>query len=147
MKASLVMASAILLTSATNTFSASQEQGAEKFQQLCSSCHVAEGQGKIAPPMFGIVDHVKRAHPNREDFINYIVNWVPYPDASKALMPGAVKKFGVMPALPFPESDLRIVAEFLYDNGGKMPDWYAEHYQAEHGKSPMTGQGSGKISK
>ncbi|TPE51596.1 cytochrome c [Maribrevibacterium harenarium] len=123
---------------------ASESEGAESFQFLCANCHVTSGQGTIAPPVFGMVDHVKRTYPNREDFVNYVVNWVPSPDASKALMPGAVKKFGLMPALPYDSEQVRQIAEFLYDNGGKMPDWYAEHYQQEHGKGSMNGQGKGK---
>ncbi len=114
---------------------ASQE-GKSLFESLCMSCHVLSGQPTVAPPVFGMKNHVMQAYPNREDFINYIVHWVRQPDASRALMPGAVRRFGVMPALSYPDDQVRKVAEFLYDTNLRMPGWYRKHYEAEHGKTP-----------
>ena len=81
--------------------------------------------------------HVMQAHPDRDDFINYFVNWVKQPDASRSLMPGAVRRFGVMPALPYPEEQVRKIAGFLFDTNFKMPGWYRKHYETEHGKPPQ----------
>jgi len=111
------------------------QDGKSLFESLCMSCHVVSGQPTIAPPVFGMKNHVMKAYPSREDFINYIVDWVKQPDASRSLMPGAVRRFGVMPALPYPEEQVRKVAGFLYDTNLKMPGWYRKHYEAEHGKS------------
>jgi hypothetical protein len=51
-------------------------------------------------------------------------------------MPGAIRKFGLMPAFPLPDEELQAVAEFLYDSDMSLPDWYKEHYAAEHGEPP-----------
>ncbi|MEZ5447583.1 MAG: hypothetical protein R3E89_00625 [Thiolinea sp.] len=52
-------------------------------------------------------------------------------------MPGAVRKFGLMPAQPqLAEADLQAVAAYLYDQDMSLPDWYKTHYQAEHGQLP-----------
>jgi hypothetical protein len=40
---------------------------------------------------------------------------VEYPDKDVSLMRGAIKKFGLMPKLPYKQEEVRKVAEFLYD--------------------------------
>jgi hypothetical protein len=44
---------------------------------------------------------VKSAYPQREDFVQQIIDWVEYPDKDVSLMRGAIKKFGLMPKLPY----------------------------------------------
>lgn len=132
MKTPIVLGLLLLLMSPVQ---ASQD-GKSLFESLCMSCHVVSGQPTVAPPVFGMKNHVVQAYPGREDFINYIVQWVQQPDASNSLMPGAVRRFGVMPALPYPEEQVREIAAFLFDTDFKMPGWYRKHYEAEHGKPP-----------
>lgn len=112
--------------------------GAKIYQTACMSCHLptaTKGTAKIAPPIFAVKDHVIRVYPKREDFIKRLVNWVKAPNANDVLMPGAVRKFGLMPAMPHLDSkDVTAVAEYLYDTDLGTPDWYKEHYEAEHGK-------------
>ena len=106
---------------------------AELYGRLCGICHVAAGQPTVAPPAFGMKNHVIRQHPDKDSFVDYVVNWVAAPNPETALMPGAVRRFGVMPILPYPEKQVRAIAEFLYDADLNEPDWYNAHYQAEHG--------------
>jgi mono/diheme cytochrome c family protein len=124
-----------LLCFLTPSAQASQD-GKSLFESLCMSCHVVSGKPTVAPPVFGMKNHVMQAYPRREDFINYVIHWVKQPDASRSLMPGAVRRFGVMPALPYPEEQVRKVAGFLYDTNFKKPGWYRKHYEAEHGEPP-----------
>jgi mono/diheme cytochrome c family protein len=114
--------------------------GKTLYKTLCSSCHVPEGQPTLAPPLFGMKNHVMGRYPAREDFINYVVNWVKKPDASRSLMPGAVNRFGVMPAFPYEEDQVRAIAAFIYDSDLTMPGWYQQHYQQQHGKPPTNSQ-------
>ena len=116
-----------------------QHPGAKVYQAACMSCHAfnAKEEG-IAPPLFGMKDHVIKAYPERAAFIKRVVEWVKAPNPNDVLMPGAVKKFGLMPAqTQLIEADLQAVAEFIYDTDFTKPDWYAAHYQAEHGKKPQ----------
>lgn len=116
-----------------------QHPGAKVYQSACMSCHAlaAKEEGGMGPPLFGMKDHVLKAYPERTAFINRIKAWVKAPNPDDALMPGAVKKFGLMPAQPqLSDADLQAVAEFIYDTDFTRPDWYAAHYQAEHGKAP-----------
>lgn len=110
--------------------------GAALYQKLCVSCHALEGRPTIAPPIFGVKNHVIGAHSEREAFVDYVVNWVKAPNADAALMPGAVRKFGVMPTLGYDDAEVRIVAEWLYDSNMRLPDWYKKHYEEEHGEAP-----------
>lgn len=123
---------------ATLDLATMQHPGAKVFQSACVSCHALGGKaGGIAPPAFGMTDHVKKAFPAREAFIAHLVKWVKAPNATDAIMTGAVKQFGLMPAMPqLSDADLTAVAQFLYDTDLGEPDWYKAHYEAEHGKQP-----------
>jgi len=130
----------IILVSWTLFFSSSVfaiENGRDLFDKLCGICHVKQGQPTIAPPVFGVVNHVKRAYPNREDFVQRIVHWVNEPKEQDALMRGAIRKFGLMPKLGYSENDVRLVAEYLYDGKTAFPEWYIKHYEEEHGQPPI----------
>lgn len=113
------------------------DEGKALYKTLCMSCHVASGRPTVAPPLFGVKNHLIRVYPEREAFVERVVHWVKRPDASKTLMPGAIRRFGLMPALPYPEDQVRKVAEFIYDTSLSMPGWYEEHYRQEHGGSPV----------
>lgn len=132
MRTSLVFGLLFFLVPSTQA----SEDGKALFETLCMHCHSVSGQPTVAPPVFGMKNHVISAYPQREDFINYIVRWVEQPDASRALMPGAVRRFGVMPTFAYPQEQVRKVAEFLYDTDMRLPDWYRDHYRAEHGEAP-----------
>jgi mono/diheme cytochrome c family protein len=108
--------------------------GEKLFQQLCVSCHVLSGQPTIAPPAFAVVNHLKQVYPQRDDFINRVVQWVQKPDASRSLMPGAIRRFGLMPTLPYSSQQVSQVAAYLYDSNLPRPGWYQKHYQQHHGK-------------
>ena len=111
--------------------------GAKVYQSLCMTCHQVDKPTEQGPPIFAVKDHVIKAFPERAAFVERVKTWVKDPKADTALMPGALTKFGLMPAqTQASEEELQAVAEFLYDTDLAQPDWYAEHYQAEHGKQP-----------
>ena len=132
----LLLSAVVLLAAAMSMTSYASEDAEQVFNQLCGSCHVTSGKPTIAPPVVGMVDHVRAAYPAKEDFVERIVAWVANPNADDALMPGAVRKFGVMPKLPYEPAKVRLVAEYLYDGNRELPEWYVEHYEEEHGKKP-----------
>ena len=113
------------------------ENGSELFDRLCAICHVKQGQPTNAPPVFAVRNHMMRAYPNRQEFVQRIVNWVEEPNADYALMPGAIRKFGLMPKLGYPENDVRLIAEYLYDGKTELPEWYIKHYEEGHGEKPI----------
>lgn len=60
--------------------------------------------------------------------------WVYEPDSSQALMPGALRRFGVMPKLGYDSEQVRQIAEYLFDDGPPSPGWYVDHYRKMHGR-------------
>lgn len=110
--------------------------GEKVYKTYCMACHVTEGRPSIAPPIFAVKNHVLAEFPEREDFIKRVTEWVKAPNQNEALMPGAIRKFGLMPALAMKDADLQAVAAYLYDADMNLPDWYSEHYEAEHGQKP-----------
>ena len=113
----------------------STPDGGQLFLQYCGSCHGQSGaeSNRVAPPVVAIKAHYLRKRANKQEFVNAIVNWVPEPSNENALMPGAIRRFGLMPALPLSEQDLTAIAEFIYDEKFDKPDWYQKHYKSEHG--------------
>ncbi len=126
MKRIILISSAIFLAN----LATAADRGAELMTQLCSSCH---GNG-AAPPMFGVRSHVKSAYPEREAFVDYVVDWVRQPDASKSLMPGAIRHFGLMPSLGYGEAEVRQVAEYLYDGRLEATAGSNHHRRHCHGR-------------
>lgn len=94
-----------------------------------------KGEKGIAPAVFAVKSHVLKAYPNREDFILTVIDWVEEPSKDTALMSGAVKKYGLMPKLPYTASDVRLAAEYMYDTEFKLPEWYKKHYKQKHGEN------------
>ena len=113
------------------------ENGSELFVRHCASCHKMKGPPQNAPPVFGVVNHVKQRFPGRWAFVERIVSWVKEPRLEDALMPGAIRRFGLMPKLDIPENEVRLIAEYLYDGKPDLPEWYIRHYEEEHGHKPV----------
>lgn len=47
-------------------------------------------------------------------------------------MPGAVKKFGIMPKMGYSEDDIKLIAAYLWDNDLQKPDWFEAHRVKDH---------------
>lgn len=128
----------LILLSSALVFSHSSlaDSGQQLFDKLCSSCHATAGKPTVAPPIFGVKSHVKSVHSEREAFVQYVADWVKQPDATQSLMPGAIRRFGLMPTLDYAEADVRKVAEYLYDTQFELPPWFKKHYRQQHGQAP-----------
>lgn len=110
--------------------------GATLYVENCASCHeqgTASPGERLAPPIVGVKDHYVRVHADREAFVSAIAQWVTEPATDRTLMPGAISRFGIMPAVSISTEMATAIAEFLYDEELTKPGWYEEHYQQEHG--------------
>jgi cytochrome c len=118
MKYTIVAMIAILGT--TTLFAAND---AEKiFDNKCNMCHIKtrpqHHSNLVAPPIMGVLYHVKQAYSNKKDAVAFIVDYVREPSKSKALcMPQKIKHFGLMPSQKanISKEDLQKVASWLYD--------------------------------
>jgi len=102
-------------------------KGYELMKTNCFVCHMekpdpSKHDQMIAPPMLRIQEHYKPSYPKKEAFITAIKTWVNNPNEDKVMMPGAVRKFNLMPKLAIADADLQLIAETLYNiDFGDMP--------------------------
>lgn len=99
--------------------SATALNGYELMQQKCFICHFekpdpAKMSQMIAPPILRVQEHYKPTYPKKEDFIKAVMSYVNNPSEDKTLMPGAVKKFNLMPKVVYDQNELRAIVETLY---------------------------------
>lgn len=106
------------------------EQALTFMSTNCYTCHdpKAPENNRIAPPMIAIKRHYQDAGLDRTQFIEAVADFVDNPAADKVRMPGAVKKFGLMPKLSYNDDAVRNLAAYIYDNEIEQPEWFEEHY-------------------
>ncbi|WP_338358100.1 c-type heme family protein [Yeosuana marina] len=108
---------------------------------LCHSPIAPEVTGRIAPPMAAIkARYINMEGYSRDEFIQAVGHFVENPTAEKALMYGAVKKFGVMPKQIFPKGTIEKIAAFMYDYQIDEPEWFKSHWEG-HGNSNYSQMG------
>lgn len=110
---------AILLLTASGAADETQtlvSLGKEKFELMCMACHKYEhGPNMLAPPAFAIQMHYQERYGEDETgFRKAVVDWAKAPDEQRTLMPGAIRKFKLMPPLPLPDADLDAIAAYLF---------------------------------
>ncbi len=111
------------------------------FDTKCAVCHIktrpADKSALIAPPVMGVMRHVKEHYGDKATAVAFISDYVMNPQRSKAVcMPRSIKRFGLMPSQKgaVTEAEVQQIAGWMYDN---YPP------QGMTGKS-CQGSGSGK---
>lgn len=88
------------------------------FRVVCATCHTLNPPYEKAPPMTHIARHYRQAFATEAEGVEAIVQWVMKPDAARSKMPAhAIERFGLMPAFPLPEAQLREVATYVWSLG------------------------------
>lgn len=133
----------LMIASCSNTTqdtSTENSEGLSLMKSYCFSCHnpTAAEDNRLAPPMFAVKRHYSGGKMKREAFVQAIVDFVNDPTSESSKMPGAVKKFGIMPKMGYDEEDVRKIAEYMYDNDLQKPDWFEAHRKKQHGVSQDT---------
>lgn len=117
----VIILSAAMLISANVWASDSNVEGKQLFQSSCLSCHDAALDPPVAPPMFGVQKHYKRATADRDAFIDKVTAFAKNPSGDKALMRMAVEHLGVMPNPGVEEAELRKIAAYIHDESFALP--------------------------
>ncbi len=93
------------------------------FETKCASCHVKMRPNDIstlvAPPLMGVMRHVKMAYGTRNEAVKFISEYALNPQESKAVcMPQKIKHFGLMPSQKgnVTQEELTTIAGWMYDN-------------------------------
>ncbi len=108
------------ITEVENDVVKNTSKGYELMKQKCFICHFEKPDPSrkdqmLAPPFLRVQEHYKPTYPKKEDFIVSVMSIINNPSVDKTLMPGAVKKFNLMPKLVYDQKELRLIAETLYD--------------------------------
>jgi hypothetical protein len=116
---------------------AEQIDGKELLTQRCLVCHGNDQteENRLAPPIVAVKQRYLKQFRDKDSFVDAIAQWASAPSEDHSLMRGALRKFGLMPALPYNESDLRAIAEYIYEGSMLKPAGFDEHQKAEHGKN------------
>ena len=117
-------------------------EGEKLFKAYCYSCHNASTphEARIAPPMFAVKNHYKKGNISKEDFITNFTSFVLQPNEENSKMPGAIKKFGLMPKQGFKKEDIEAIASYIYDSELEKPGGFQMNHKGK-------GQGMGKENK
>ena len=93
------------------------------FKSKCSACHtMTRPQDKsnlVAPPVMGVMRHVKMTYPDKKRAVAFIKDYVLNPSTKKALcMPQKIKRFGLMPSQKgnVTQKELENIASWMFDN-------------------------------
>lgn len=84
------------------------------FNGNCLTCH-KETQTISAPSVVEFKNRYINAFKNKEDFVNYMSEWVEHPSKDTSLMHDAIKKHGLMPELGFDKEALRDISAYIYE--------------------------------
>jgi len=108
------------ITELENNVVKNTSKGYELMSQKCFICHFEKPDPSrrdqmLAPPFLRVQEHYKPTYPNKEDFIAAVMDIINNPSVDKTLMPGAVKKFNLMPKIVYDQDELHLIVETLYD--------------------------------
>lgn len=111
-------------------------EGQALLKSKCVSCHhpTAAVDNRLAPPMYAVKMKYLKVYKEESQFIEAMQAFLSNPKEAKVLMKGAVKKFGLMPALNYPEKEIEAIAKYIYHNEMVKPDWFDEHYKQKREK-------------
>ncbi len=120
--------------------------GKQFLETYCYACHSPDVtmDERIAPPMAAIQMHYINEDTTEEEFLEAFTSWVKEPSEANSKMPGAIRKFGLMPYAPYPEDVVRKIGEYLYNFDVDAPEGFQEHMQQEHGNGEGKGMGRQK---
>lgn len=115
--------------------SASAKEGKKLAQTFCISCHdpKAPMDARLAPPFAAVKQHYAEFTEGEEAFKSQMIRFLTKPDTSYALMPNAVKKFGLMPKMALTEEQNQQLVDYIFEADLKGPEWYKKHYEENHG--------------
>jgi hypothetical protein len=91
-------------------------------------------ENRVAPPMEAIKKHYIDDDISREQFTKDLVAFINNPSEDKSKMPGAIRRFNLMPKMNFSEDQIHKIATYIYYTELEKPDWFDKHYQQEKRK-------------
>ena len=116
-----------------NSVAQAATDGKAIFDKNCSMCHSVMPPPKTAPPITPLASHYHQKFKTKIEGVNHLAAYLKSPKKENAIDPQAITRFGIMPAQPLPDSELRAVAEWVWDQ-----------YNPNMGMGRGMGQGQGQ---
>jgi hypothetical protein len=101
----------------------------EELKNNCYICHNPNAPSHdaiIAPPLAVVKMRYNRQYQTKEAFIESMTAFLLNPAKEKAIMFGAVDRFGIMPKTVLDEKTIREIVEYVYSNKLDEPHWLKE---------------------
>ena len=93
------------------------------YDAKCASCHIktrpVAKSDLVAPPIMGVMLHVKMRYKTKEEAVKFINDYVMNPQKDKSVCKkGKLKRFGLMPSQKgvLTDEELNTISEWVYDN-------------------------------
>lgn len=108
-----------------------EHPGKKLMEHNCYVCHSpsATHENRIAPPMIAVKQHYVTSKTTKDEFKLAFQNWIDNPTAENSKMPGALKKFGLMPKTPYPKETIELIADYMFDNEIEKPKGFDKQHQ------------------
>ncbi|PKQ46181.1 c-type cytochrome [Confluentibacter flavum] len=119
----------------SDVLEAQTHPGKKLMETHCYACHNATTSeaDRIAPPMIAIKMRYINSVTSKKEFVADMQKWIKEPIESNAKMYGAVKRFGMMQKLPYPENVIEQIADYIFDNDIEQPERFQEHFNQNKG--------------
>lgn len=118
------------------------------LQQQCFACHSPEpnAPNTSAPSMAAVRNAYYQSVTGREGFLKSMIQFLDNPKAENSKMPESVAQYGLMPKMSFKESELQLIAAYLYENELESKEWLAQ-WEAFKKKPVMVQTDTGYLAK
>lgn len=101
----------------------------EQLKNNCYICHnptAPSHDAIIAPPLAAVKMRYNRQYQTKAEFVENMTAFLLNPTKEKALMYGAVDRFGIMARSVLDEKTIREIAVYIYENKLEEPPWLKE---------------------
>jgi len=94
--------------------------GKELFEQHCNQCHpkkttkTTDNFSLKAPPIDVIVHQARYYYRNKEDFIEYLTDYLKEPSVEKSICKPCIERWGLMPKQNLTEEDIQLIGNWLF---------------------------------
>ena len=127
----------MLLTPVTHA--SDHKVGQQLYKENCASCHGTAGgmnmNKRVAPPIIAVRMHYIGTYADKDSFVMAIADWIEKPDADNSMMRGALRRFGLMPAVKVTRKEAEKIAAYIYEGDIEMPEGFQQHFEERHGKN------------
>ncbi|MBK3331620.1 hypothetical protein GWK41_00905 [Persephonella atlantica] len=99
-----------------------EDSGYQIYKNSCAQCHIEKTTEFVdnlslkAPPIDAITRQIKYHYRKKEEFIQYLVDFLSQPDAEKSVCKPCIKRWGLMPQIDIPDEEKQSVALWMFKN-------------------------------